>query len=181
MLLISTKAQAWYTDFTMAMLIFTVALIIYFVYTTNLSKEEASLLNDLTSEAKFVSSSLVSEGYPSNWSSNTVKRIGLTDSNQKIDVGKVLNLANLTYNHSKKLLGTVYDYTLFFEGSNGTVLNISGFCCKGHEKTCINPDSACIINTNNADIDNLVKIDRLLTYDNATKTSIIRMVLYLWS
>jgi len=129
-LLISTKAQAWYTDFVIAMLMFAVTLTIYFVYTTNLSKEDIGSLNDLVSEAKLVSSSLVSEGYPSDWNNNTVKRIGLTDGNQKINSAKLRNFANLPYNYSKKILGTVYDYTISFEDANGTTLNIGGFCGK---------------------------------------------------
>jgi hypothetical protein len=128
---ISTKAQVWYTDFIIGILIFTVAIIIYFVYTTNLSKDEVGLLNDLTSEAKFVSSSLASEGYPSEWDNATVKRIGLTDNSQKIDEDKLRNFADLSYNRTKKLLGTVYDFLVFFEDTNSTILNIGGFCGKG--------------------------------------------------
>ena len=122
------------------MLIFVVALTIYFVYTTNLSKEDTLLLNDIIFEAKLVSSSLVSEGYPSNWNNNTVKRIGLTDNNQRINKNKLRNFANLPYTHSKKILGTVYDYLIFFEDTNGTILNIGGFCGKGSSEINISFD-----------------------------------------
>lgn len=140
MLLISTKAQAWYTDFSIAMLMFAVALTIYVVYTTNLSKEDISSLNDLVSEAKLVSSSLVSEGYPLDWNNDTVKRIGLTDNNQKINIVKLRSFSNLPYNYSKKILGTVYDYTLSFEDTNGTTLNIGGFCGKSSSEIDIHFD-----------------------------------------
>ena len=140
MLLISTKAQAWYTDFIIAMLMFAVTLTIYFVYTTNLSKEDINSLNDIVSEAKLVSSSLVSGGYPSDWNNNTVKRIGLTDGNQKINTAKLRSFANLPYNYSKKILGTVYDYTISFEDVNGTILNIGGFCGKSSSEIDIRFD-----------------------------------------
>ena len=127
-------------DFIIAMLIFAVALTIYFVYTTNLSKEDISSLNDLISDTKLVSSSLVSEGYPSNWNSNTVKRIGLTNNDQMIDKRKMNEFMEISYNKSKKLLGTAYEYLLFFVNESNDVQNIEGFCGTGGEEVNITYD-----------------------------------------
>lgn len=183
MLLISTKAQAWFTDFIIAMMIFAASLTIYFVYTTNLSKEDTSLLNELISDVKSVSSSLVSEGYPLDWNNETVKKIGITNKYQRLDTLKLNNFANLPYNYSKQILGTTYDYLLFFEEGNGSVLNVEGFCFKGPQKN-ISTNATCAINaTTIADknINRLVKIDRFLTYTNINRTDVIKMVLYIWS
>lgn len=53
---------------------------------------------------------------------------------------KLRDFANLPYSYSKKLLGTVYDYIIFFESTNGTILNIGGFCGKSSSEIDISFD-----------------------------------------
>lgn len=178
----STKAQVWYIDFIIATLIFIIALIIYFTYTTNASQEDSNLLQDLTSDAKMVSNSLVSEGYPTDWNNETVKRIGLTNNDQRLDDEKLRNFINLNYSNSKKLLATVYDYFVFFQDFDNKVLNLSGSCGTGHPQVRANvSNNECIINMSNVSIQHLVKVDRFLIYDKENKSDLSKMVVYVWS
>ena len=75
----SRKAQVWYTDFVVAVLIFAIALVIYFEYVNNLSKEEESNLNEMLMTAKLVSNNLMSSGYPNDWNQSNAEIIGIVD------------------------------------------------------------------------------------------------------
>jgi len=125
------KAQAWIADFAIAIIIFAVVLVSYYTYTTNVSKHDAAILNDLVSDAKSVSSSLLLSGYPNDWDNATVQIIGITDNNNKISQNKLANLKDISFNNAKSLLGTIYDFFLFFEDSNGTLVNIGNRCGYG--------------------------------------------------
>ena len=61
-----------------AVLIFGAAILIYYKTTTNLSDQDEALLDDLLIDAKLISGSLMSQGYPYNWSKDNVARIGIT-------------------------------------------------------------------------------------------------------
>jgi len=125
------QAQMWFTDFVIGMVIFSLVLISYYTYTTNISKQDSVVMNNLISDVKTVTSSLTSSGYPNNWNSNTVTRIGFTDNYNRIDNDRFNEFNKINYNTSKKLLGTTYDYLLFFVNESGDVQNIEGFCATG--------------------------------------------------
>jgi len=127
---ISTKAQAWYLDFAISMLLFTVAVVIYFSYANNVQKQEKGDLDSLISDAKFISSSLAISGYPSDWDSTSVIRIGISDG-QKVNETKYKNFKNLNYSRTKAKFATYADYFVYFVNSNGDVLNINGVCGVG--------------------------------------------------
>ena len=59
---IQRKAQMWFTDFIIGILLFSLVLISYYTYTTNISKQDSSATDNLISNAKSVSSSLTSGG-----------------------------------------------------------------------------------------------------------------------
>ena len=125
------KGQMWFMDFAIGMVVFSTALIAYYVYTTNISKADTAALDDLTSDVKIVASSLTSPGYPDNWNSNTVTRIGFTDNYNRIDNAKFVEFNEINYNKTKKLLGTTYDYFLYFVNESGDVQNVEGYCGTG--------------------------------------------------
>ena len=104
------KAQMWFMDFVIALVIFSFALISYYTYTTNISKQDSSAMDEVISDAKTVSSSFTSGGYPDNWDSSTVTMIGFTDNYNRIDNEKFGEFNKIKYNKTKKLLGTIYDY-----------------------------------------------------------------------
>ena len=126
------SGQIWFVDFTISILIFGFVLILYFNYTTNISQQDSIVINDLVSDSKTVSSSLLLGGFPDNWDVNNVIRIGFTEDNNRINNAKFSNFAQINYNKSKKLLGTSYDYFLFFVNGSGDPQNIEGYCATGN-------------------------------------------------
>lgn len=136
----SNKSQIWFTDFAIAIVIFSLTLISYYQYTTNISKQDSSVMVDLISDAKSISSYLTTGGYPTNWNSNNVVRIGFTDNYNRIDNAKFVELTKIGYNKSKKLLGTPYEYFLYFINESGDVQNIEGFCGTGNPAVNITYD-----------------------------------------
>jgi len=122
------KAQIWFTDFVIGTLIFTVTLIVYYSYIANISKQDTLVAEDLIGNAEFVSTSLLLSGFPNDWDNTTVQSIGITNDNQRINKTKILNFEKLPYNKTKKLLGTIYDYFVFFTNENDTLINVEGIC-----------------------------------------------------
>ena len=48
------KAQMWFMDFVIGIIIFSLVLITYYTYTTNISKQDTSTADDLVLDAKTV-------------------------------------------------------------------------------------------------------------------------------
>jgi len=141
----------WFTDFVIGTLIFTLMLIWYYTYTTNISKQDSLTANDLISDAESMSSSVLLSGFPDNWDASTVQGIGVTNNNQRINKTKFNEFMKINYNKSKKLFGTVYDYLIFFTDDNGTVINVEGICGIGSSNVNItyNIKSAYYYDNNN--------------------------------
>ena len=133
----NSKSQAFYSDFVISILIFGVILVMYFTYTTNLSNQDVGLSDDLLTDSKTIVSSLTSEGYPNNWNANNVVRIGFTDNDNRINNEKFGEFMKINYNKSKSLLGTTYEYLLFFVNESGGIRNIEGFCGTGNAEANI--------------------------------------------
>ena len=125
------KAQAWYMDFAIALLLFTFTLAVYFSYTSNFQKQEKGELDVLLTDAKALSSSLALPGYPNDWDNTTVLRIGITDD-QKLNATKVKQFKQYDYKASKRRFATTYDFVVFFVNEKGEVLNINGVCAIGY-------------------------------------------------
>ena len=128
---IMNKAQMWFMDFVIATAIFSLVLISYYTYTTNISKQDTAIRDDLISDAKTIASSFTTNGYPSNWNSNNVIRIGFTDSNNRLNTTRFSEFTEINYTKSKRLLGIISDYFLFFANESGDVQNVEGFCGTG--------------------------------------------------
>jgi len=122
------KSQLWFTDFVIGTMIFLLVVIAYLYYTTNLSNQESILIGDLLTDAESLFSSVSLSGFPDDWENETVKSIGITNNNQRLNRTKFRNFENLDYDRTRALFGTVYDYFTFFENEDGTVLNLEGFC-----------------------------------------------------
>jgi len=128
---INKNAQMWFMDFVIGIIIFSLVLITYYTYTTNISKQDAVVLNDIISDSKSISSSLMLAGFPENWDNETVQRIGLTGNNQNVNETKLRYLSDISYKEAKKLLGTVYDFFMFLEDGNDNLINIGSECGYG--------------------------------------------------
>lgn len=128
------RGQIWFTDFVIAILIFSFMLVAFYTYTANISKQDSLMANDLILDAESISSSILLPGFPDPWDTSTVQGIGITNNNQKINSTKFLNFEKIPYNKTKRLFGTVYDYILFFTDSNGTLMSVEGICGIGSPK-----------------------------------------------
>ena len=129
--LMNSKAQAWYMDFAVAMLLFTFTLTVYFGYTNNVQKQGKSDFDLMVKDAKSISNSLALEGYPDDWSKSTVVRIGIADE-QQLNATKLSRLKQFNYTSSKVKFATPYDYFVYFVNEKGEVLNINGVCGAGY-------------------------------------------------
>jgi len=168
---ISTKAQTWYLDFVVGVFIFMVCIVLYYKFVPNLESQEVESLKDTYYEAATLADSLMTEGYPANWTTQDVQRIGLIGS-RGINRSKVLMFGNLSYGKTKDLLNLRSDYAVTFTWLNNTRLNISNRSVIGHP-------AAELINGKlsvNRDYNDLVSLSRMALYNR----SIVRMVVYAW-
>ncbi len=163
---INRKSQIWITDFIIGLMIFSIGIILASRFIINaMSNDEFS---NVRISAETMSGYLVSEGVPSNWTNETVVRIGLT-TNKRLNTTKVSLFYNMTYEDTKLYLSTDYDYLLFFQ-QNNSIVNITKCGYGGISLT------NCTVNISSLDYENLVKASRFTIYNN----SIIEMVLYVW-
>jgi hypothetical protein len=128
---INKNGQMWFMDFIIGIIIFSLTLVTYYTYTINLSNQDTVVMDDLISDSKSVTASLMSSGFPQDWDSNNVIRVGITGNNNKINNTRFSEFVQIDYNTTKKLFGTIYDYFLYFTNESGDVQNIEGFCGTG--------------------------------------------------
>jgi hypothetical protein len=119
-------------DFAIALILFTLTLVLYSNYSVNLQKQEEGDLEKLIVDIQSISSNLALSGYPNNWTASNVVRIGIADE-QRINISKLKNFKKLDYKTTKSKLGTAYDYFIFFLNDQGQVLNINGVCGVGSQ------------------------------------------------
>lgn len=150
--------------------VFLFLMIVYFIFTSNLSVSTATNFNELYNDASVLSETLISAGIPENWNESNVKEAGITNGDYRLNVPKLKNLSVINYSSSKSLLKTRFDYIVFFENKNGDTLNISGTQYIG--KSGVTKDNLKEVETPS----NLVSIRRFLIYNS----DIIIMVAYLW-
>ena len=124
------KSQVWSLDFIIALAMFLAALIMFYKYSANLTAPQ-NTLSDLVMDAKSISGSLLSAGYPLNWGVGNVVTIGITNS-QKINSTKVQRFSYIPYNQTKKLLNAKNHYLVFFENKEGKRIPVGGVCYIGN-------------------------------------------------
>jgi len=150
------KSQVWYIDFMVGIMIFIMVILIYYQYYGNLVDESEAEWQEIIIDSKSISTSLISAGYPADWTNDTVEILGLTDGNYRINSTKWLQLKNMTYAQSRDVLKTRFDFYLFLQADNGTVLDSAGL--------------------NATDPNFLVQTTRFVIYNS----SVHRMVLHIW-
>lgn len=180
------KSQVWYTDFIIALMIFVIVLVIYYKFVVNLSEQDRSAFEELVSDSKMISSSLVSGGFPENWTNTTVQRIGITDNNYRVMQSKVNDIERLGYKKTRVLFGTKFDYFASFEDRSRCLVNITAGFGLGYNVSIINsatPKNCTIQGAQNKELnisglnkDDIVKVTRLLVYGD----DIVRMVVHVW-
>lgn len=135
------KSQSWSIDFTIGLLIFLLAITLSVKFINQ--SDNSDFFRDLYDESTFISEQLRSEGYPPNWTKESLVRVGLL-SEGKLNLTKFSNFTALTYPVSKNYIHTQFEYFMLFEDEYGHMLNISGHCGFGSNDMSLsaNPNKA---------------------------------------
>ena len=155
------RAQAWYTDFMVGLLIFFSAIALYYLLQNTFSDETETILEDMIAESKQIAGSLMSTGYPEDWTKSSVQRLGILDENQRIDFRKLDLFMDFSYGHTKTLFRTYYEYVVYFFDGNETI---------------ILPNNQTYIGKEPQNQDHLVRITRLVLYNQ----TIAQMEVQVW-
>ncbi|MBN2112077.1 hypothetical protein JW707_03175 [Candidatus Woesearchaeota archaeon] len=150
------KAQVWYLDFMVGLIIFTIMVVVYYQYSGNFSGEDESDWEEMMVDSNSISSSLMSAGLPSNWTEGNVTLLGITDGKYRINETKLWQFENMSYADAKNLFRTRFDFYFFLEDANGTK----------HHEAGLSPNSSKF----------LVATTRFVIYNS----SINRAVIHLW-
>jgi hypothetical protein len=149
------KAQAWGFDLMIASVLFVFGIIVFFLYSINSSQGEIEKLEDLQYEGNIIADDIMSEGFPKDWGTNTVTKIGILSDN-KINGTKLerfYDLASVEYKKSKTLFNTKYEYFVNISEpmmAHGSVIKGIGNQSQNHK--------------------NLIKITRFTIYNNKPTT-----------
>nr|MCK4930326.1 hypothetical protein [Nanoarchaeota archaeon] len=178
------KSQVWVSDYTISLLLFILAALLSVKIIVN-SFSTNTAFEELKTDASKISEILLSDGYPSDWTNESVIRPGLLTSN-RLNSLKVERAMNMSYSLLKPKLQTRYDFLVIFEGSGNDMIEFDEFCAIGNPDVNINSTGAGpLIDCHNPeftsiDYDNLVKLTRLVIYDSGSTSEIIKMVIYVW-
>ena len=127
------RAQIWYTDFMVGVLIFSIVVMTYFYYVEHAGHSDETLISSLISEAKSISNSLVTRGYPLGWTTTNVTNVGLTDGNYRINLTKLSYFNSWGYEERRGYIHTTKDYYFYLEYLNRTKFN----------ELCVDPGAGC--------------------------------------
>lgn len=165
------KAQTWYLDLFVSIMIFVGVLLLFFKAEINVNDSEEPIIEDMEFEARMVTNILISTGYPSNWTGSNVQEIGITNGDYRINKTKLIEFANMNYWDTKSKLKTKYDYYMFIKnGTKSIKINSSN---EGIGKAGVNSSNINEVE----DPSHIVKATRLLIYENQA----VNLVVYLWS
>ena len=121
-----SKAQLSVTDFSIALTIFTILIIAILItlnkYPLRINLEQSK--NEMLINVFLVTDSLIKNpGSPSSWENNvnSLRVIGLADSNRILSVNKVNSFINLSYNTAKNFIG-FYDFYFRILNYNNTAI-----------------------------------------------------------
>ncbi len=171
------RAQIFYGDAFIAMLIFTLVAVLYLMLAGNFTSPDERVLDALSSDADSIASSLVSAGSPANWNQDTVTSIGLTDGSYRLNPAKVAGLMNLSYNLTNNLFGINANYVIFLEDRQGNVL-FFGKCVFSNTGLSVQNISEYFCeNVTLTNQSRLVASERLVTHNS----EIIKLIVYAWA
>ena len=169
---INKKAQGWGMDLVIAFIIFSIGIIVFYFYSINGVDESKELIEKLFYDGKIIAGTIISEGYPADWNSTNVVKIGII-SNNKINDTKIELFYNMTwittdgYNQTKRLFNTAYDY-YFFLDKNITLSNgsqVDGIGAHGFNRKTIS-----------GNVTDMIKVSRFTIY----KDNPITAYVYIW-
>lgn len=136
--------------------IFITIIVIYYQYYGNFVDDSEADWQEIIIDSKSISSTLISIGYPTDWTNDTVSVLGLTDGNYRINSTKLARLKNMSYRQAKNVMRTRFEFYFFIEDQNGIVLDFAGLNATNHSF--------------------LVQTTRFVIYNS----SVSKMVLHIW-
>jgi hypothetical protein len=157
----SVRAQIWGFDLMIALTLFFAGLIVIYIYAINFTEDSESVLGDLYSESILVSSLILSEGNPENWTVDSVDIPGILNDN-RINQTKLEQLDELVgddYPRAKILVGATNNFYFNFSG-----MKIGGVSVDG-------------IGEYPVDANNLIKTERVVIYENKP----VKFFIYSWN
>ena len=159
------RGQAWSIDLIVGLMIFSITILIFFIYSVNYSGEAKENFQGLSQEGDIIFNNILSEGYPLDWDETNVVKIGILDHNKinETKLERFYNYANDNYAETKIKFNTRYDY--YFTFNNMTINSVS-----------VNGTGKPGTNINNINATNLLKITRFSIYENKPVT----VYLYIW-
>ena len=166
----SKKSQVWGLDLVIALTIFLVGIVIFFIYALNFTNEAEENLDALFNDGNIIANILLSEGVPADWNSGNVVAPGLLYNNQvnETKLERFYNLVNSDYAETRKILNTKFDFYFYFTEK----IDINGNEVDGIGKLGVNRDNLIEIEQPN----NIVKITRITLYKNKPT----QLNLYMW-
>lgn len=164
------KGQIWSFDLIAGVTVFTFMIVVYFIFSNNISQNDASNFNELYNDAIILSETLLSAGSPVTWNLSNVEEAGITNGDYRLNISKLGNLSSIDYSLSKNYLKTRFDYLVFFEDRIGEVIDFGGMKYIG--KNSVTKDNIKSLE----DPSTLISIKRFLIYG----TNIVTMVIYVW-
>jgi len=124
--MLHNKGMVWYAEFVISIFIFLLAIGTYFEYRNNILTEESSLIADMIAEGKILSSGFVSNGIPGNWTPATVKQIGLTDGNYRINFTKLDMFESMNISEVQEVYKLRNNYYIQFLDRDDSIIQING-------------------------------------------------------
>jgi hypothetical protein len=165
------RGQMFIVEFGLAVLIFAAAMGLYYRYVSDSGQVDSDRIAELMKNAKDISETLLSSGYPDSWNSSNVQRIGITQNDNRINSTKLLSFKDVDYEESRLLLATPYQYYVFFKDRNGNIVKVNssleGIGFEGINSTNIKEVK---------DIKSLAIVERIVILNS----DLGKMVLYVW-
>lgn len=173
------KGVVWYSDFVVGFTMFLVGILLATNYIRNNFVITREGVNDLTFAANTLSETLMRQGVPDNWNETNVFQIGLTDGNYNLNITKLQSLDNLSqdnYETSKRLVGSSFDYLIYFKNSEDVTQSFTSSTYIGYPG---------YNETNVFELANdIITISRYVVMKEEsggeTSASIIKMIVHVW-
>lgn len=168
------KAQIWALDLAIGLMVFAGIIFMFYRYSVSFVPEQTTL-QKMIRQGGLISDSLLSEGYPPDWAEkeniNDVYMFGLL-SNKLLNEtkwAKFCEWSNSNYRVVKEKMGAGFNsFYIFFDKDNDNIGEAIANC---NETGKTPPDDARQI----------VKIERLVAYNESGVIIPMKMILYLWS
>ena len=163
------RGQAWGIDLIVSVFIFVSAILLFYNYSTNLNQDSENI-NVMLEDGTAATNVILSEGYPAMWNKYDVEKPGIFTGSE-VDRNKLQSFLELTsenYTKVKNMLGTKYDFYLFFQSNTISFVNSS---IEGIGSQGVNSGNIETLKTKK-----IVKISRFVILDKKPA----KMIFYLW-